>query len=154
MFKRFTTLLRESARRGSNPSFIHKILIDTAVKGHVLLLKNTYFFLLKVKPSQCGDFFSPCSTHWAHNQYLFLCLWGDGARAPVVQTIIIWAGSKKSHVSQFMSALVAWSDGWFRIWNKLRNHFLLRRGHSSFFFPFQAPRHLRPASCQTDVTSR
>lgn len=52
-------MLRESARRGSNPSFIYKILIEAAVKGHVLLLKKTYFFLLKVKPSQYGDFFPP-----------------------------------------------------------------------------------------------
>lgn len=71
--------------------------------------------------------FIPVTPHWlicAHNQFLFPCLRGLGARAPVVQTIIICAGSKKSHVSQFMSAVVARSDGCFRIWNKLRNHFL------------------------------
>lgn len=62
--------------------------------------------------------------HWPQSQHLFLWHWGHGARAPVVQTIIIWAGSKKSHVPQFTSAVIAWRNGWFRIWNKLRNHFL------------------------------
>lgn len=62
--------------------------------------------------------------HCSQSQHLFLWHWGEGARAPVVQTIIIWVGSKKSHVPQFMSAVVAWRNGWFRLWNKLRNHFL------------------------------
>lgn len=72
----------------------------------------------------------PITIRWligAHNQFLFLCLSGLGARAPVVQTIIICAGSKKSHVSQFMSTVVAWSNDWLRIWNKLQNHFLCAR---------------------------
>lgn len=62
--------------------------------------------------------------HWPQSQRLFRWHWGHGTRAPADQTIIIWAGSKKSHMPQFMSAVIAWRNGWFRIWNKLRNHFL------------------------------
>ncbi|KAG7517937.1 hypothetical protein JOB18_020130 [Solea senegalensis] len=50
-----------------------------------------------------------------------------------------------------MSTVVARSNDWFRIWNKLRNHLLFCTSHSSFS---QTPRHLRPASSQSDVTSR
>lgn len=58
MLKRFTTLLRESARRGTNPSFIYKTLIETAVKGRVLLLKKHIFFPSQGKnPVDMGIFF-------------------------------------------------------------------------------------------------
>lgn len=111
------------------------------VKGHGLLLKTHSFFLFFFltyfsRWNQVNIEIYSCSTHWAQSQYLFLCLWGNEARAAVVQTIIICAGSKKSHVSQFMSAAVAPSHGWFRIWNKLRNHFLCSAViHLFLFFP-------------------
>lgn len=137
MFKRFTSPLGESARWVANPLFIYKVLIYTNCERSWIALKNTpppflpFFLLLKVNQVNTGIY--SCSTHWAQSQYLFLCLWGTEARAAVVQTIIICAGSKKSHVSQFMSAAVAPSHDWFRIWNKLRNHFLFLCGHSSLF---------------------
>lgn len=140
MFKRFTSPLRESARWVANPSFIYKVLIYTNCERSWIAFKNTFFFSLFFltyfsRWNQVNIEIYSCSTHWAQSQYLFLCLWGNEARAAVVQTIIICAGSKKSHVSQFMSAAVAPSHGWFRIWNKLRNHFLCSAVIHLFFFP-------------------
>lgn len=130
MFKRFTSPLKESARWVANPFFIYKVLIYTncerswiALKKHILLPSFLPYFLL-FKVNKVNIRIYSCSTCGAQSQYLFLCLQGTEARAAVVQTIIICTGSKKSHVSQFMSAAVAPSHDWFRIWNKLQNHFL------------------------------